>query len=156
MAQQNLFYLTTEKIFNTLSGNGYTVSYGDEEDIDIQNRQTDYPIAHVIYNAGSTEINSNDLSFTIIVADKVDQTDNKIIKYAKDNTLDIQQDMMVRMGKFFVQMTERYKSEYDDVSTGYDISYPVNHTAFREDYPNILSGFVYNITFSIPNMADLC
>jgi len=158
MAQKNLFYALTEKMFNTFTDVGFnSVTYGSEGDADIQKRLTDYPFSHTNLSNISIEDKATTLSFNIIVGDKVDQTNTtQINKYAKDNTIDIQQDLLNKMSQFLVDLQELNLESYDDLIYGYDLDKPVSAIAFRNDLPNILTGFFFILNVEVPNMADLC
>jgi hypothetical protein len=155
MAQKNLYYTLTEKMFNTFTSVGFrSVTFGSNNDTDIQKRIADYPFAHTSLASLAHSEKTTLFSFTIIVGDKVDKTPT--LNYAKDNTVDIQQDLSNKMAQFIVDIQETGLNSYDDLVTGYDVILPVNAIAYRDDFSQIHTGFVYVVDFEVPNLADLC
>jgi len=149
---QTTFYKIVDKIINKLKINGFKqVSYGTENDLDLE-RQNDYPLAHIVFPSGNHDEKTTTVSFVIIVADKCDNTGNEYIEYGKDNTIDIQQDLLTRTQTSIKMLDKRYLSNYDSIEIGYDISYDVGFTTFKEDLPNLLTGFIFNVSISFPNM----
>jgi hypothetical protein len=154
MAYQNTFYKIVDKLINKLTQNGFKqVSYGTEKDLDLSKRQSNYPLAHIVVPNGSNDIKMTSLSFIIIVADKVDKTGNEYIEYGKDNTIDIQQDLLVRTQTTLKAIDKRFLDTYDSLEIGYSLS-NTTFDSFKEDYPEILTGFIFSTNIEIPNMID--
>jgi len=155
-AYQNTFYKIIDKIINKLTLNGFKqISYGDEKDLDFE-RQNNYPLAHIVFVSGSNDEKTTTLNILLIVADKCDETGNEYIEYGKDNTIDIQQDLLVRAQTTIKMLDKRYSSTYDSIEIGYDLEYDMSFNSFKEDLPNLLTGFIFDINISFPNMfSDL-
>jgi hypothetical protein len=153
---QTSFYKLVDKIINKLKNNGFKqVSYGSLQELDME-RQNDYPLAHLVFPNGTNDEKTTTLNFTLIVADKCDNTGNEYLEYGKDNTIDIQQDLLVRAQTTIKMLDKRYSTTYDSIEVGYDLNYDMTFTAFKEDTPNLITGFIFNINISFPNMyADL-
>lgn len=152
----NSFYKVIDKFINRLRLNGFKqITYGNENELDLTKRQSDYPLAHIVVPTGFNDAKKTTMTFMIVVADKVDKTDNKEYpEYGQDNTIDIQQDLLVRIQTTLASMDRRYLETTDSIAIGYEIDYTTNFESFKEDYPELLTGFIFSINISFPNMID--
>jgi len=148
---QTTFYKIIDKLINKLKLNGFKqISYGTENDISFE-RQNEFPLAHIIFPNGSNDQKITTINIVLTVADKCDYTGNDFQEYGYDNTIDIQQDLLVRTQTAIKMLDKRYASTYDSIEIGYDIL-DISFNSFKENYTNLLTGLVFNITISFPNM----
>lgn len=156
MAYENTFYKLVDKMLNTFTLQGFTqVSYGTEKDLDLNKRQSNYPLAHIILPSGTISSMTQDFNFVIVIADKLDKTGNNNKQYGNDNTIDIQQSLLNKLQYFINDIQEKYKNTYDSIEIGYTIG-DVTYNSFKEDYPELLAGFIINVTISLPTINDYC
>lgn len=149
----NVYYKIVDRMINLFEANGFKqVTYGTEKELDL-NKLNSYPLAHIIMPTGSISTDMVTFNFAIVLADKVDL--NNIEKYGKDNTIDIQQNLITKYQIVIKQLEERYNSNYDSIELGYIINYNSTFTSFKQDYPNILSGYVAELSISVPSIS-LC
>jgi hypothetical protein len=153
---QTTLYKIIDKFINKLTINGFKqISYGDEKDLDFE-RQNNYPLAHLVLPSGKNDEKVTTISFVLIVADKALETGPEYIQYGKDNTIDIQQDLLVRAQTSIKMLDKRYATSYDSIEIGYDLNYDMSFNSFKENLPNLVTGFIFSIEISFPNMyADL-
>jgi len=97
MAYQNNLYKIIDKFINILKLNGFkSVSYGTEKDINFSKKDIEYPVAHIIQPNGLVNEKTTELSFIIMVADKLDAIeDGSYPEYGCNNAIDIQQDLII-------------------------------------------------------------
>lgn len=99
MSYQNSFYRAIDRIINKLKLYGFnSVTYGTEKDLDFSKRTLQFPTAHIIFSSGSILTQSTSVGLVIVVADKLDKTnDGTYTEYGDGNIIDIQQDLLVRI-----------------------------------------------------------
>src|SRR5574344_1079353 len=155
---QNTLYRIIDKLINTLRLNGFkSITYGTEKDIDFSKKDISYPLAHIIMPNGTVNEKTTQLSFIILVADKLDNMrDNAYPEYGATNAIDIQQDLIVRTSTALKSLDKRYLTSYDSLEKGYDFQYNATFDVFYEDFPELLSGYIFNMVVSMPNMVDDC
>lgn len=155
---QNTLYRIIDKLINTLRLNGFkSITYGTEKDIDFSKKDISYPLAHIIMPNGTVNEKTTQLSFIILVADKLDNMrDNAYPEYGTTNAIDIQQDLIVRTSTALKSLDKRYLTSYDSLEIGYDFQYNATFDVFYEDFPELLSGYIFNMVVSMPNMVDDC
>ena len=155
---KNTLYRSIDKIINKLNVNGFkSITYGTEKDLDFTKKDLEYPLAHIVMPGGVVNEITTDINFIIIVADKLDKThDDTYKEYGNDNSIDIQQDLMVRITTTLMSLDKRYLDSYDAIDIGYDFEYNAVFDTFKEDLPELLAGFIFNLTLRMPNMNDDC
>ena len=158
MAYQNNLYKIIDKFINILKLNGFkSVSYGTEKDINFSKKDIEYPIAHIIQPNGLVNEKTTELSFIIMVADKLDAIeDGSYPEYGCNNAIDIQQDLIVRTSTALKSLDYRYLNTYDSIEIGYEYKYNATFDAFQEDFPEKLSGYIFNMSVVMPSMVDDC
>lgn len=147
-------YKIIDRFNNLFLEQGFkSVTYGTEQDVNLYKQQPEFPSVLIVYQGGNYNAVSTILNFIIIVGDKVDKTGNEYIKYAKDNTIDIQQDLIIKTQSVLNKMDQRFLSTYDTIQLGYNLQYDVSFDPFKEDYPDLLTGYIFTVNFSVPNMT---
>jgi len=149
----NTFYQIVDKLINKLKLNGFNqVTYGSQDELSFT-RQTSYPYAHIVFPNGMLNEKLTTLSFIIIVADKIDDMRGTYKEYGKDNSIDIQQDLLIRTQTTLKSMDRKFVNSYDSIPTGYEIRYDITFDTFK-DLPNMVAGYIFDINLIVPNMID--
>ncbi len=156
MANTTTLYKIIDRLNNLFIAEGFkSFTYGTENDVNLYKQQDEFPSVLCFLQPGSYNATTTTLQFLLVVGDKVDKTGNEYIKYAKDNTIDIQQDLLIKTQSVLNRMDKRFLELYDTIELGYDIEYDISFTTFKEDYPDLITGFIFTVNFSVPNMM-LC
>lgn len=157
MGYQNNYYKVIEKLINLLKLNGFKfISSGTEDEIDLNNVDALYPIAHITTVGGNFDVKITTLDLTLVVADKLDDTGNEFPEYGKDNYIDIQQDLLSKVQTIIRQLSERFNTNYDSIAIGYEPIFNVSFDFFKETTPNLLGGLLCTIQIQFPNVSSEC
>lgn len=152
---QNLLYKIVDKMYNLFLSEGFKqFTYGVKLDVNVVKSSPEFPSVRVVYGGASYNDQSTTLTYTIVVADKVDRTGNQYLEYSKNNSLDIHNDLLVKIQNVLKQMDKRYSTSYDAIQMGYEINYDITCTPFEEEYSDLLTGYIVGVSFDVPNLFD--
>lgn len=152
------FYDTTQKLKDLLIGDAdiNTVTIGNLSEVDLD-KQTIFPLAHIIPDDVTTNGRTLAMSFTIVICDMVNQTreedrDQVDPFHGSDNLQDIWNTMLT-VG---VRMSEEFRRG-DTWTENYEISETNTLTPFQDRFTNLLAGWVIDVTITVPNTdMSLC
>lgn len=152
------FYEVTDKIRELLIADNdiNVVSFGDPSEID-WDKQTIYPIAHVVPGSATLRGSTTVLSFDIALVDRVNQTreedrDQHKPFQGSDNTQDVLNTML--------HVGTRLRDEFrrgDTWGLGYDVEVDWSAEPLMDSYTNLLAGWIVSMDVVVPNnLIDLC
>jgi len=147
-------YKIIDRLNNLFIAEGFkSFTFGSVTDVNLFREEPEFPSVLTMIQPITYDSTQTTLTFAIIVADKVDKTGNSYIEYAKDNSVDIYQDLLIKTQSVLNKMDERYLSTYDTLKLGYQLQYNVSMDPFSEDYPDLLTGYIVKVSFNVPNMT---
>lgn len=146
------FYQATTKIRTLLEAEPFvkTVTYGDIFRVDL-NKQTIFPLSHVLVNQVTKENNVMRFSFTIIAMDIVNISKSATTDAFRGN--DNEQDVLHTQLAVLDRVTQILKNE-----EGYEYVLDGNPTfePFTERFENNLAGWACTFDILVPNQMTKC
>lgn len=150
------FYNITEALRTQLSGQQITtVSMGNISEVDMQ-KQTLYPIAHIMVNSATIGKQTIDFDVSIIYADIVDVS-NETAKegtpfYGNDNRQDVLNAMLAE-----ANITAQHLMRGDLWADKYQVMDNPTCDPFTERFTNQLAGWMMSFVVSTPNIdTSIC
>jgi len=148
------FYAVTTKIKDTLNLDDYvnTITIGDIFDVDL-NKQTIFPLSHLIVNTATKEDKVMRFSFTLMSMDlvnvsKVQTTDQWI---GNDNTQDVLNTQLAVQSR----LTELLKRS-SIVTDLFVLDGNPTFEPFTERFENSLAGWACTFDVLVPNDMTIC
>lgn len=148
------FYAVTTKIKDTLALDPFvnTITIGDIFDVDL-NKQTIFPLSHLIVNTATKEDKVMRFSFTLMSMDivnisKVQTTDNWL---GNDNTQDVLNTQLAVQSR----LTELLKRS-SIVTDHYILDGTPTFEPFTERFENNLAGWACTFDVLVPNDMTIC
>lgn len=148
------FYAVTTKIKDTLALDPFvnTITIGDIFDVDL-NKQTIFPLSHLIVNTATKEDKVMRFSFTLMSMDivnisKVQTTDNWL---GNDNTQDVLNTQLAVQSR----LTELLKRS-SIVTNHYILDGTPTFEPFTERFENNLAGWACTFDVLVPNDMTIC
>lgn len=147
-----IFYGLTKAIKDSLESNSVTntVTFGDITQVDL-NKQSIFPLAHLIVNSASLNGSTVSLDMSIILCDIVDYSqenakDQPEPFYGHDNTQDIL-DTQLYVANLLAQELTRGNlwDEYYQVESAPTLE------PFLDRFENVLAGWVLNVSINVRN-----
>jgi hypothetical protein len=148
---QNQFYRIIDTIVDEARTAGFTnVTFGSAMEIDLE-KQSTFPIAHIILPTATQDEKTTTFTISIIGADLVDFTKDyetiDPLNIGIDNVQDVLQDILAKLQQI-VQRISRI-----DLA---DIQYSVGYESFKEQFANMLAGWTLTVDITVPNLATPC
>lgn len=146
------FYQATTKIRTLLSAepNCKTVTYGDIFRVDL-NKQTIFPLSHVIVNQVTKENNVMRFNFTIIAMDIVNISKSATTDAFRGN--DNEQDILHTQLALLDRVTQILKNEE---GAEYVLDGNPTFEPFTERFENNLAGWACTFDILVPNQMTKC
>jgi hypothetical protein len=151
--RNNLYRIFKDLNTELINAGFRNVTIGADVEVDM-NKQTIYPLAHIVLPTALQAEVMTRISFQIIGADIVDFTQDDEITdqvndfIGEDNVQDILQDILARFQEAFKKLTN--SATYP----GYDILYDIQYESFKNQYTNLLAGWKATVEIEVPNMDD--
>jgi hypothetical protein len=146
------FYEVTDKMRELLLADGdiHVVSFGDPNEVD-WDKQTVFPLAHVVPGSATLRGSTTVLSFDIALVDKVNQTreedrDQHKPFQGSDNTQDILNTQLA----VAIRLREEFRRG-DTWDLGYDVEVDWSAAPLMDSYTNLLAGWVISMDVIVPN-----
>lgn len=151
------FYDVSTKIKDLLYAdpNVNTVTIGvDATEVDWE-KQSIFPLSHIIVNDSTLNGSTIDMSFTVICMDIVDFNKNVAKEepnpfYGNTDLHDIWNTQLSVCNRLVENL--RRGDAFDDL---YRITASVNATPFKNRFENLLAGWAIDITITVPN-TEIC
>jgi len=148
------FYVITNKIEDILieDNNINTVTYGDISDVDL-NKQTIFPLAHVIVNSITSGEQTLSFNVSILAMDVVNVEKNATKNWYRGNTNE--QDILNAQFKVLNTLLQKIRigSLYRE---GYQIIGDVSFEPFTDRFENLLAGWAATFDIMINNDQEVC
>lgn len=148
------FYVITNKIEDILieDNNINTVTYGDISDVDL-NKQTIFPLAHVIVNSITSGEQTLSFNVSILAMDIVNVEKNATKNWYRGNTNE--QDILNAQFKVLNTLLQKIRigSLYRE---GYQIIGDVSFEPFTDRFENLLAGWAATFDIMINNDQEVC
>ena len=148
------FYDITNTIKTALLEDEFvnTVSEGGENDVDIQ-KQTIYPLSHIMVGNVSHEDSTLRFSITVILMDIVDKANLQTNDVFRGN--DNKQDVLNTQLAVGVRLVERLRRG-DLWTSEYQLDGEPNYEMFTDRYENYLSGWVLTLDVLYQHGMTIC
>jgi len=148
------FYVITNKIEDILieDNNINTVTYGDISDVDL-NKQTIFPLAHVIVNSITSGEQTLSFNVSILAMDVVNVEKNATKNWYRGNTNE--QDILNAQFKVLNTLLQKIRigSLFRE---GYQIIGDVSFEPFTDRFENLLAGWAATFDIMINNDQEVC
>ena len=125
-----------------------TVTQGSIDDVDL-NKQTLFPLAHIITNSATPTLNTMTFNMSVIAMDIVDILKDKTVDIFKgnDNELDVLNTQLAVLNRLYRKIA----------MADYDIEIAnASFEPFTERFENYLSGWVLTFDITIYNDMSIC
>ena len=125
-----------------------TVTQGSIDDVDL-NKQTLFPLAHIITNSATPTLNTMTFNMSVIAMDIVDISKDKTVDIFKgnDNELDVLNTQLAVLNRLYRKIA----------MADYDIEIAnASFEPFTERFENYLSGWVLTFDITIYNDMSIC
>jgi hypothetical protein len=148
------YYSAVKYIADQLRAAGFnTVTFGEIDEVDLQ-RESIFPLAHIVPESCGIAQQPFTYTFTIIALDTVffpkGDIKNEIEPFfGMDNTQDVLADIHFRLANFG-EYIKRGAGEFVLQSDGLDID------PFKERWESLVSGWVMGITIGGKNYGSIC
>lgn len=151
---QRGFYLVTNVIKDELINNPSikTCTFGDITDVDLQ-KQTMFPLAHVIIDSVTHAEKSMQFTFTILTMEQIDSSKEYVadLFLGNNNTHDILNTQLTVSNKLVTRL--RKGQLYAD---GYELVGDATCEPFFDRFDNLLAGWATTFTVQIFNDLNYC
>lgn len=125
-----------------------TVTQGSIDDVDL-NKQTLFPLAHIITNSATPTLNTMTFNMSVIAMDIVDISKDKTVDIFKgnNNELDVLNTQLAVLNRLYRKIA----------MADYDIEIAnASFEPFTERFENYLSGWVLTFDITIYNDMSIC
>lgn len=125
-----------------------TVTQGSIDDVDL-NKQTLFPLAHIITNSATPTLNTITFNMSVIAMDIVDISKDKTVDIFKgnNNELDVLNTQLAVLNRLYRKIA----------MADYDIEIAnASFEPFTERFENYLSGWVLTFDITIYNDMSIC
>lgn len=150
----NGYYYVVNAIKDYLKSNEFinTVSIGDIFKIDL-NKQTIFPLAHIIVNNAQLAENNTSLNISILFMDIVDESKSEVtdIWESNDNEQDVLNTQLALASKLTADLIRGYL--YTNLI---QIASAPNAEPFVDRFENKIAGWTLTFDVIIPNDMTLC
>lgn len=148
------FYNVTKKIKDALNAEPFvnTVSFGSLDDVDL-NKQTIFPLSHMIVNNCSVTSNTMTFNITILAMDIVDNSKEAVtdIFVGNDNEQDVLNTQLEVLNRV-VQLLQR-GDLYTDL---FQVAGAVSCEPFVDRFENKLAGWAASFDVLVQNEMTIC
>lgn len=148
------FYNVTKKIKDALNAEPFvnTVSFGSLDDVDL-NKQTIFPLSHMIVNNCSVTSNTMTFNITILAMDIVDDSKEAVtdIFVGNDNEQDVLNTQLEVLNRV-VQLLQR-GDLYTDL---FQVAGAVSCEPFVDRFENKLAGWAASFDVLVQNEMTIC
>lgn len=148
------FYNLTNQLKNTLIAEPFvnTVTFGSLDDVDL-NKLTIFPLAHIIVNNTTIDVNTLICNVSILAMDVVDISKDAVTDefVGNDNEQDVLNTQLALLTRV-VNLLQR-GSLYDEL---YQVEGPVNCEPFVDRFENKLAGWSATMDVVIQNDMTIC
>jgi hypothetical protein len=150
----NGYYYVVNALKNYLKSNDFinTISIGDIFKVDL-NKQTIFPLAHIIVNNAQIAENNTSLNISILFMDIVDESKAEItdIWEGNDNEQDVLNTQLAIASKLTADLVRGYL-----YSNLIQIANAPNAEPFTDRFENKVAGWTLTFDVIIPNDMTLC
>lgn len=150
------FYQVTDKIKDLFLADPMinTVTIGDITEVDL-NKQTIFPLAHLIVNSAALNGSTMVFDFTAICMDIVDYNKNIAkeegeVFYGNTDLHDVWNTQLAVCNRFIESI--RRGGAYSDL---FQLDGSVTATPFKDRFENLLAGWAVDFTITLPN-TEIC
>ena len=148
---KNWMYQFLDTLTQELRNSGFTtVTFGDLAEIDMD-KQSAFPVAHIVIPDATMNEKVTQFTLDLVTIDLVDfqkeYTNTENVTFNVDNVQDVLQDLIARVQRSLLFVDDMQLIRLD---------YPVNFRGFKENFTNSVAGWTVTLSFTTPNMADLC
>ena len=148
---KNCMYQFLDTLTQELRNSGFTtVTFGDLAEIDMD-KQSAFPVAHIVIPDATMNEKVTQFTLDLVTIDLVDfqkeYTNTENVTFNVDNVQDVLQDLIARVQRSLLFVDDMQLIRLD---------YPVNFRGFKENFTNSVAGWTVTLSFTTPNMADLC
>jgi hypothetical protein len=150
----NGYYYVVNALKNYLKSNDFikTISIGDIFKVDL-NKQTIFPLAHIIVNNAQIAENNTSLNISILFMDVVDESKSEVtdIWEGNDNEQDVLNTQLAIASKLTADLVRGYL-----YSNLIQIANAPNAEPFTDRFENKVAGWTLTFDVIIPNDMTLC